>query len=168
MNLRAKILLTVAGLLLLTGATCETGGGHKDFPDPDPGKAYSPKPKTAPTIKPDPAPDPSAMVSAEENPKFVTMELRARNIETGGEVKYTVHSGAEQTIALESYKAEDGVWWVVWSLPVVAESGKRYGFTWYPKGPGNYAQCLLYAQGVLQDYQHVQRGSCAASYQVPG
>lgn len=161
---RTRIVAALVTTALLVGFTCETGSPSS--PDNDGG---FPAPLDAATSwEPAPAPDPSAMYSAIQNPDMVTMILLVRKHELGGKVRYIVHSGAEQEVTVTSKRVElpngDHEWWVEWNLPVVAEKGKTYGFTWFPKGPGAFAQCTLYYNKVLQDYQHVQRGQCAVSF----
>lgn len=170
--MKGKILLALAAFLCLTGVACDLGSNpsHPENPAlPNQGPTKRADSEPMPTVTPHPQPDPSAMASAESNPNFVVLKLIA-DTEFGGKIEYIVNSGAPQTIEIKKeqlFRDPDGTFYVFWHLPVIAENGLNYGFTWYPKSFGGRAFCLLYAKGKMEDYQIVQRGQCAVSHTIP-
>lgn len=165
-----KLILSLATLTLLMGGSCADDQTHPENqaqPSKNTSKRSNSEP--LPTITPHPLPDPSAMASAENNPKFVVLKLVA-DTDFGGKIEYTVHSGAPQTITIKReqlFRDTNGTHYVLWHLPVIAEDGTTYGFSWFPNGFSGRAFCFLYAKGRVEDYQIVQGGSCAVSYSIP-
>lgn len=124
--------------------------GGRGFEDPNPGQQPPP-----PAADPGPQNEPGHAV-------FTVIWVGER----GGKIEYSIGGAPQPKECPKPTKDKDGKYrgHCTWTIATI--KGNTVGFTWYPDSPGMFAQCTLYADGVIKDYQHVQTGSCAVSWVV--
>jgi len=133
------------------GAGPNPGQGGQGYGDPNPGQQ-------APVPNADPGP---------QNEPGHALLIVIWVGERSGKVEFTVNSGeAVPKPCPKPSKDKDGKYRGRCEWAVATQPGLTIGFTWFPDVPGMFAQCVLYASGLQQDYQHVQTGPCAVSWKV--
>jgi hypothetical protein len=156
---RIAAAMLCALLPLLGAGKCEGDGNPGDPRQPEYNKEHQ-QPNPGPEV-PAPAADPG--------PHNESGHARLQVIwvgERGGHVEYTLGGLPVKKVCPQPTKEADGKYHGDCIMDVSAVPGTTIGFTWFPAVGGMFAQCVIYAKNTVQDYQHVQGGSCAVSWKV--